>query len=426
MLHDTALPPGLEPSGSGVEEREGWSYASARWTPDDLKLVMSRLAGPGAQALAGLDDGRLLAAWSETVEVFRRPDSPRRRDLDPVLGRLTRLSPAGLSAALEAVLGGVAGPAAESLIRQAAPVQGGPVAVFLASNLPALAVQPLLPALALRRPVLLKSPSAEPLFAAAFVTELASREPRLAEAVAAATWKGGDQTLEAPVLAAAGSVVAYGEEAAIEDLDRRAPGKVLPYGPKVSLAAAAAGAETEEEVLAGLARDVALFDQRGCLSIHAVFTDGDAALLAEGLAAQLQELAERWPPGPVDPAAAAGVQQLRIEAEMRGLRQHRLALDAGTLIVEPEARFQPSPGLRCVRIHPLPSLDRLPTLLEPWAGRLQGVALAGEAAWRLRPALEALGVCRCAPPGALQTPDALWHNGGLHPLEALGGSPETA
>jgi hypothetical protein len=72
-----------------------------------------------------------------------------------------------------------------------------------------------------------------------------------------------------------------------------------------------------------------------------------------------------------------------------------------------------------VRVHPLARLAALPELLEPWRGRLQGAALAGEAAGGLAPQLEALGVSRCVPPGELQSPDALWHNGGIHPLAAL-------
>jgi hypothetical protein len=51
------------------------------------------------------------------------------------------------------------------------------------------------------------------------------------------------------------------------------------------------------------------------------------------------------------------------------------------------------------------------------------VALAGvpdaAAAGRLAAALAALGVSRIAPPGDLQRPDALWHNGGVSPLAAF-------
>ncbi|MEE8278862.1 MAG: acyl-CoA reductase, partial [Thermoanaerobaculia bacterium] len=76
-----------------------------------------------------------------------------------------------------------------------------------------------------------------------------------------------------------------------------------------------------------------------------------------------------------------------------------------------------------VRLHRLERLERLPEILAPWAGRLQGVALAGEDARALGPALAGLGVSRLAQPGELQSPDALWHNGGVHPLEVLRGRP---
>jgi hypothetical protein len=104
---------------------------------------------------------------------------------------------------------------------------------------------------------------------------------------------------------------------------------------------------------------------------------------------------------------------------MRGLWQSSLPLRDGTVIVDSDPEFRPSPGLRCVRIHPLEDLSRLPKLLAPWQGRLQGAALAGEEAWRLEPALARLGISRCAPPGELQSPDATWHNGGINPLEVL-------
>jgi hypothetical protein len=104
---------------------------------------------------------------------------------------------------------------------------------------------------------------------------------------------------------------------------------------------------------------------------------------------------------------------------MRGLWQTALPIRQGTVIVDPNPELRPSPGLRTVRVHPLEDLSRLPSLLEPWRGRLQGAALAGEDAWALEPRLAELGISRCAPPGELQSPDATWHNGGINPLEVL-------
>ncbi|HEV7786802.1 MAG TPA: acyl-CoA reductase, partial [Thermoanaerobaculia bacterium] len=307
---------------------------------------------------------------------------------------------------------------ARALPAPAASAGAGPVLAVLASNLPGLAVQPLLPALALGRPVLLKSPSAEPLFAPAFLSALVRREPRLGAAVAAATWEGGDEELEAQVLAGVGTVLAYGGNEALGDLERRGPGKVIGYGPKTSLAVI--GADVEPRRAAeGLARDIALFDQRGCLSIAAVYTAGDGETLGQAIAEELLDLARRLPPGPLPRQALVAVQHLRLEAEMRGFWQSSLAPREGTVVVDPSPELRPSPGLRTVRVHPLADLSRLPGLLRSWKGRLQGAALAGEAAWSLEPGLRGLGISRFAPPGELQSPDAAWHNGGIDPLEAL-------
>ena len=421
MPRDVFLPPSIEPPPT----RPGLHWLASPWTPETLGRLVAALRN-GEEALRAIPTADLLDAWAGAVEAFLDAGSPERRGLDPELSRLCRLSPEGLAAGLEAVLGGVRREPAAVLLAEAearfpaGPSGSGPVLIVLASNLPALAVQPLLPALALRRPVLLKSPSAEPLFAASFLAALVQREPRLAGAVAAVAWPGGDPRLEGPVLAGVDKIIAYGDAPALADLERRAPGKVVGYGPRTSLAVIDEQADLDQ-VAEGLARDIALFDQRGCLSVAAVYTAGDAGALASHLEDALRERAIRWPPGPAGAVSLAAVQQARLEAEMRGLRSCPLSVMEGTVLVDPEPAFLPTPGLRTVRVHPLPDLSRLPEILAPWKDRLQGAALAGEEAWRLAGRLAALGVSRCAAPGDLQSPDASWHNGGISPLEAFWG-----
>ncbi len=443
MLRDHAGPPALQPVEYDAE-RAGVRYVAARWSPTELARLAEHLSGEGARGLAELGRERLIEAWGDTVETLLDRDSAERRVLVEALVPLCRLSPAGLDAGLDAVLGGVRHEHAVALSRErahTAPIAAavnpglpdaraafgseGPVApalIVLASNLPALAVQPLLPALVVGRPVILKSPSAEPLFAPFFVRELARREPALAEAIAALTWPGGDDALEAPLLERAGVVLAYGEAESLASLERRARGRFVGFGPMTSLAVI--GAEVDSaRVAGGLARDIALFDQRGCLSVAAVYTAGDAQALSSELAAALARAAEELPSGPTDLATLAAVRQARAEAEMRGLWVSDLRLEVGTVILETEPSFRPTPGLRTVRVRRLASLDELPALLAPWAGRLQGAALAGEDAWGLRPKLGQLGISRFASPGTLQSPDARWHNGGVDPLAVLAPTP---
>lgn len=417
-----SVTPGPGPAAFAAVERSGVLYGSATWTAAELASLMAHLAGLGADALDACSDAELLDAWQDAVAAFRDPRSPERERLDPALTRLTALSPAGLAAGLEAVLGGVAGTHAAAVFERAGGRrQPRPALVVLAGNLPGLAVQPLLPALALRRPLLLESASSEPLFAPAFLAGLRRRLPAIGEGVAAVTWRGGDEALEAPVLAAAGRVLAYGGAEAVASLQRRAPGRVVDYGPKLSVAVVGEGVDLAA-VAKGLARDVALFDQRGCLSVQAVLVAGrerSRALSAE-LSRALAEVAVELPPGPVEPAAAARVQSLRAEAAMWGLTVFDAGpLAAGTVIVDPRGEVLPSPGLRTVRVLPMAALEEAPGRLASWRGLLQGAALAGEGAAALAPELERLGVTRCAAPGELQAADAAWHNGGRDPLDAL-------
>lgn len=422
MLQDFAVPPGHDPPASPADTP---SPTRDRWTPPALGALVEHLGSVGAAALEEADGGALRSAWERTIEELLDPRSAPRRALDSRWPETTALSAPGLQAAVEAVLGGVRGEPLRRLWTEAdvlRPAERGPVAVILAANLPALAVQSLLPALALRRPVVLKSPSAEPLFAAMLVRRLAARHPALGAGVAAVTWPGGDPEIEDAVFARCARVLAYGDEATIADLSRRLGNRLVAYGPRISVAVVGADVDPER-VAPGLARDVALFDQRGCLSIHAVYSAGDARRLAGCLAAELSRLHRAWPPGPSPPGLLAAVQQIRLEADMRALFRPPLDPAAGTVVVEPRPELRPSPGVRAVRVHPMPELARLPAILAGWEGRLQGVAVAGEGAVTLTPALARLGVSRVVSPGALQSPDVLWHNGGAHPLAALGGRP---
>lgn len=419
MIHDAAIPAGV-PAPTEVRERHGVAYTAARWSPVAIQGLAGHLATVGRRILEPLESDRWLEAWCETVAAFTDPESAPRRALDPALNRLLGTAQPTLQAGFEAVLGPVGASAAREALAGVEPPEtsGGLLLVVLAGNLPGLAVQSLLPALARRRPVLVKSPSNEPLWTPAFVRHLRERCPPLAEAIAAVTWRGGEDALEAPVLERADTVIVYGSGDAVSGIRERTTARVLDYGPKLSLAVVSGG-PIGAPAASGIARDVALFDQRGCLSIQAVFTDGDARALADALADALRHVGETLPPGSPSPREAVAAHQLRVDARMRGLYLADLDPGLGTVVVEARPDLRPSPGRRSVRVYPLARLEELPGRLRGWEGRLQGAALAGEAARELEPALLELGFTRCAEPGRLQAPDARWQNGGRDLFDVL-------
>lgn len=385
-----------------------------------MAAVAERLHRRGAEALASVSLPRRMEVWNGAVEALLDPESRERRALMPSLIESCRLSPEGLSEALEIVLGGWRGSDAERLAERAAGSgaadRRGAGGVVLAGNVPGLAAQCLLPALAVGRPLLIKSASSEPLFAAALVGALAAREPALGEAFAAMTFPGSDEELTRAAFARSEVVLAFGGNDALGGLRSILGDRLVAQGPKASVALV--GGDDVEPLAVGraLARDVALLDQRGCLSVHAVFVQGDAYELAEALAYGLSIEHRRLPPGPPDDAALAAVQQARGEAELRGARVGGLAALEGSVILAPGLDFRPSPGLRCVRVHAVASFGEAVEALAPWRGLLQGAALAGERAWAVWPELAELGISRVARAGQLQAAGAGWANGGIDPL----------
>ena len=420
MLDDFAVPRRLAPARVALDPR---GFRSGDFSAAELARLGEGLAERGGPALAGLSLERRLAAWRGALEALAEPDSPARQRLLPALIETSRLSAEGLVEGLRMMLDGAGGEAAGALAARACAAGAAAAlpwgAAVLAGNLPGLALQAVLPALLVGRPLLVKSARDEPLFAAALVAALAEIEPALGEAFAAVTFAGDDAERSAAARAGADRVVAYGGAEALGALAERLGARLVAHGPKASVALVGRDVDPVGTGRA-LARDVALYDQRGCLSVHAVYTAADAGELGAALAWGLALEHGRLPPGPLPPAAVAAVRQLRGAAELAGRLVPRLELAQGTVVIDPEPRFLPSPGLRAVRVHPLAELGGALDALAAWRGRLQGAALAGDDAWALEAALGGLGVSRCAEAGRLQAADATWANAGVDPLAAYG------
>ena len=170
----------------------------------------------------------------------------------------------------------------------------------------------------------------------------------------------------------------------------------------------------------GLARDIALFDQRGCLSVQAVYTEGDPEELAAALAWALALESARLPHGPIAPATAAAVQQLRAEAELRRGQPSTdldLELAVGTVLVESEtllpsgARPANRQGARRREAAAMSSPRS-----RPGKGNCRVRCSPDPPPPRSPPIFPLLGFSRLAPAGELQSADASWANGGIDPL----------
>ena len=279
------------------------------------------------------------------------------------LPAIARLSPAvvaaGLDIAVEALDADAMAALAERELGGTPPQRQWLVAHVLASNVPALA----LPAIALGclagAAVLVKSGRADPCSAPAFRRALAAEDPELASTIVTTYWPGGDEERERTILGRA---------------------------------------------------DVALHDQRGCLSPHAVYVDGDARRFAERVVAALDEVAGRLPPGPLDVEERAAHRAAVAEAEWTGATT--IGGTGGTVLMSQDRRPTTFPGRRTVWILPFASI---PELIAP--GGVECVGVAG-----IRPDVEMLrqlGVGRVCALGRMQRPGLSWPRGQRAPLRTL-------
>jgi hypothetical protein len=336
--------------------------------------------------------------------------------------------------------------------------------VVLAGNVPFLAAQSAFFALACRRPTLFKLPSGEGGDGTAeLLAALRKRLPLLGTALRGQRWSGGAaefRAIERQLAATAAPLVVYGDDPAIAAY-RTHGGRQTGGCNSVEVGRAEFGARESAVLVAGqdvfggggenaasgtpgalgtessaresladaVAWEIALFEQRGCLSprtVVLVVEDEDERQLTQRcvrwLAEGLQRCAKRLPPCPAPLAERAALRHQLIAAEMRGaLLAHG---DWGAVVQAPTNETWPTalPGRRVVWLVTA-GRDRAAHLLRARAGRLQGLALAGQA----RDLEETVALLRrrgvrIASAGCLQRTGADWRNSGVD-LAALFASP---
>ncbi|MDD9853356.1 MAG: hypothetical protein OXU78_05305 [Deltaproteobacteria bacterium] len=404
----------------------------------EVQAALARLRAAGA-ALRQRPAGDVLPVLCAVLDSWRAEDSPWRKQLEAALPRAAGFSPqtvrAGLALALdswsgaalralwERELGGGAGRSAHGF---------GATAVLLAGALPTPSLLQLIAPLLLRSPVLARPAAHDPVTPRALADSLRAADAELAACLEVVDFSRGDSTALA-AFASADCVVATGADETVAAVAKLAapPRRFVGYGHRFS--AAVVGAEADvQQAARGLAVDISLWDQLGCLSPLAVWALCDIRALAEALAAELQNAAQRWPRGNLNTAEAAAIAAAQAEAEMRAAAGEKLHLHGGAqegfvLVQETGARFRGSPLHRFVRLHPARNLEEAAAAIAPLAAHLSAVGLAGFGAETEAAAarLLQLGASRVCRPGRMQAPPLHWCHDGrgvLAPLARFGDS----
>ena len=313
----------------------------------------------------------------------------------------------------------------------------GPLLTFHvgAGTVPGVSVTSMIRALLVKSAVLLKPALGDVVLPVLFAEALAEEAPELSDSLAVTYWPGGSSPLEDLALQRAEAVVAYGGNEAIKSLRNRTPvtARFIAYHHRLSVGLVGREALTAERaprVARVAARAVSMFDQRGCVSAHAIYVEeggavdpgGWAALLASAMA----DLEAELPGGNLTAADASAVHQMRGSAELReasgsGVRVFRADDSFWTVILEEELGFTRSCLNRVVSLFPTPDLCGVANSLGEVGGYLQTVAVEG-AEDRLPMLAEALyraGATRVTSFEKAPWPPPWWHHDGASVFAGL-------
>ncbi len=300
---------------------------------------------------------------------------------------------------------------------------------FCAGNIPGLAIEAIIFSLLARAPAFIKVSSDEPLLAALFARSLEEINPDIAKCLAAAWWPGGSVELDVAACELADVVVATGDDVTIEALRKVTPpgARFVAHPHKVSIGVVSKDF-INTETAASIAKDVALFDQQGCLSPQVVFIESPDASAAQSFALMvhraLEEVAGQFPTGRLPTGELTHLQQVCSALDIAGIKTWKTSTIPFRIVALDEGRsatWQPLSLRGGVILHPVASLARVPELLHPLADRLQaiGVAVTDAELALLKPMLYTLRVSRLCQLGEMQTPPLGWHADQINPIECL-------
>ena len=365
------------------------------------------------------------------AENWLRSNSPWMTRAVDELTTHTRFTRAMLSYALPRMIEPLRGDAIEQLVRSELgtwpPVNVpsiGLVLHVLPSNLPAHAAISSALTLVLGGACFLKAGRDDRVFGQLWIESLREVDNDLGASVDCAYWRGGDSSCEDRLLEEADLVIAHGGDRAIESLAERCRNRFVGHGHRLSIALLAAGIDYVD-VSRRLADDVVVWDQLGCLSPQVCFVEGgirQAVGFAKALAAEMKILATKVPAGPLTQGEALTIRNFRDTAEWSGLATGAQRLFApsselacGSVAVEDNLSFAPTPLHRCVRVVPFTSITEVCKLIEGHRMILEGAALEAATPQRereLQAMLEQSGVPHVVAAGELQKPTLEWRQGG--------------
>ena len=385
-----------------------WQMADSPWLSSCLEQLHERTGWPKAMLDAGMRD--MLSSWRE----------PHMTDLL----QLEFDSPDGLD-----------GPPSRAGMSRPPKMLG----VLLSGNVPVLGIPELIRALMLKTPVVFRLPSAETITLPLFARALSEVEPLLADCILMLHWPKEKTQLYRALFRMSEDIVFYGGSRSREALLSLCPptAEWHQYGPRLSLAWIDSFHRDQEDepelarAASDAARQVALYDQLGCLSPHAVYVKEDvpgrALRFAELLADAMSYYETQWPRRKLSLGESQKIQAARQKYLMRALNGSQIAHEsvqirqserstAWTVVYSPEPDFELSPGNRFIFVKPLRDWRCLTQILYRWRGYLSTLGVDGRIDTTEVQGFFNMGFSRICALNRMQTPPSTWRHDGRSTL----------
>ncbi len=226
-------------------------------------------------------------------------------------------------------------------------------------------------------------------------------------------------------LDSAGAVV-FGNQATLDTFRELLPRstRLIEHGPKLSIAVLF---EPDASAAELVTQDIFAHDQRGCLSVQAVYVEGgtDAAkAFAAQLASAMENARSARPREAITLSDSGAISNARELARFRAANGSDVILweSAGdtqwTVVYDHSSVLMPGPLNGFVTVHPLPTEVLLREALGPEITHLSTVAIHPFSD-ALCDRLDPLDVPRICPLGRSQRPPLFWHHDGRPPLADL-------
>ncbi len=394
---------------------------------DEIEHAIERTTSAGASLRAAKDD-RVLTWIDAGLAALADPASPVGREARTVIGARSGLSTLGAAWALDTTIAemrlGRTTEALDAMRRALHGFRATPVrlhALVLAHTAFTACLRPIVWSLLARVPVVVKVATGDEGLAELLAVALNAVDPELGASVAVVWPQGDSEAIFERLAARADLVSAHGGDHAIAKM-RAATSATTDFaghghGIGAVVVTRRALSSHVQALAAAIARDVAAYDQRGCLSPGLVLVERGGELSPRDLASLvashgLATLATEMPRGPLP--VEIGAQQI----QWRGLASslHELFEGDGYATSFETGGARPTPGYRNIAFHAIDAARDVGERLAVYGAHLKVVAVAGDAEALSLPSPLSPRVCA---PGQMQRPPLLAATDGTAPWAGL-------